>query len=498
MASGKRELQKDAAQSHSLSNGKDAVKPNDEQIAILDHFKSTGDNLLINALAGGGKTTMLEMIMATTKEPTLYLAFSKAVITEAEENERIPNGVTPATFNSMGLKCWGKGNGKAVTNPKKPFEILGAVIDEIKGKDKAEVREAYWDILSAIRMAKNLGYVPDGKFAHARRLCDRETLCSRIENRLSPFCLSVVDHALTASIKASYEGSVDFDDQVYMPALFGGSFPRFPLVLVDEDQDLSPANHALLQKLVKGRVGAVGDRWQSIYYFRGAETGGVDKIKAKFRMVEYPLSINFRCPKAVVEAARWRCPEMKWIKDGGKYETLSSLDATAIPEGSAIVCRNNAPLFRAAFSLLSAKRSVQVVGSDIGPRIFKLLEKIGDPRDTREELLLKIDAWRDEKLKTSNAPATTSDIAECLKVFASWGKDVAQAINYAQHIFKQQGKITLTTGHKAKGKEWDLVYHLDRHLLSQEDQDLNLKYVITTRAAQELYEINTEEIQWQS
>jgi DNA helicase II / ATP-dependent DNA helicase PcrA len=496
MASSKRELQKNAAQSNSISNGKDAVKPSDEQVAILDHFRSTGDNLLIGALAGCAKTTMLEMLMAITKEPTLYLAFSKAVIDEAKENERIPNGVTPATFNSMGLKCWGQGNGKAITNPKKPFEILGAVIDEIKGKDKAEVREAYWDILSAIRMAKNLGYVPDGKFAHARRLCDRETLCSRIENRLSPLCLSVVDHALTASIKASYEGSVDFDDQVYMPALFGGSFPRFPLVLVDEDQDLSPANHALLQKLVKGRVGAVGDRWQSIYYFRGAETNGVDKIKTHYNMHEMPLSVSFRCPENIVKAVHWRVPHMRWIKTGGVCDKLSSLDPAGIPEGSAIICRNNAPLFRAAFALLSRKRSVQVAGSDVGPKIIRLLGKVGNPGDTSEDLLYKIDAWQNSQLETTNSPATVMDTAECMKIFASWGNTLDQAIGYAKHIFAQQGKIELTTGHKAKGREWDTVYHLDKFLLSKEEQDLNLSYVITTRAKQELFEITTKELQW--
>ena len=38
--------------------------------------------------------------------------------------------------------------------------------------------------------------------------------------------------------------------------------------------------------------------------------------------------------------------------------------------------------------------------------------------------------------------------------------------------------------------EWDTVYHLDKQLLSKEEQDLNLKYVITTRAKQELFEIN--------
>jgi hypothetical protein len=64
---------------------------------------------------------------------------------------------------------------------------------------------------------------------------------------------------LTDSIRLAYEGQIDFDDQIYMPTLFGGTFPRFPLVMVDEAQDLSPLNHAMLEKLVTSRLIAVGD-----------------------------------------------------------------------------------------------------------------------------------------------------------------------------------------------------------------------------------------------
>ena len=86
------------------------------------------------------------------------------------------------------------------------------------------------------------------------------------------------------SIKLAYDGKIDFDDQIYMPSLFGGTFPKFPLVLVDEAQDLSLLNHAFLQKLVTKRIIAVGDRNQSIYLFqrRGAEQhGSLAKIASR-------------------------------------------------------------------------------------------------------------------------------------------------------------------------------------------------------------------------
>src|ERR1019366_3050324 len=110
----------------------------------------------------------------------------------------------------------------------------------------------------------------------------------------------------------------------------------FPLVKVDEVQDLNPVNHALLDKLVKQRLIAVGDPWQSIYGFRGAMQSGMATLAAKFATTPTNLSISFRCPRAVVEAARWRVPHFKWIKEGGHVETLQQLSSHDISEGAAI------------------------------------------------------------------------------------------------------------------------------------------------------------------
>jgi hypothetical protein len=480
-----------------MLNSPEKPKPTDEQIDICNYIRKERNNLQINALAGGGKTSTVEMMMGETHEPTLYLAFNKDVVKEAKE--RLPQGVEIRTFNSMGYECWKKANGSANVNLKKTTELLREELNGYKGTDRQEISDSWWDISGAVHMAKHLGYIPEGKFTNARRLCDQQTLCQRIENRLSPLCLEVVNNVLFASIKAAYAGAIDLDDQIYMPALFGGSYPRFPIVYVDERQDLSPTNVALLERCIPktdGRLVEVGDRWQAIYAFRGAQTDGMNHSKVRFKMHEMHLSFSFRCPEAIVRAVHWHVPHMKWIKPGGTYDVLSFLDPATIPDGAAIICRNNAPLFRAAFALLSRKRSVQVAGSDIGPKILRLLSKVGSPGDSSEDLQLKIDNWLNDQLQTTNSPQTILDQAECMKVFASWGNSFDQAVGYAKHIFGQQGTIKLTTGHKAKGAEWNTVYHLDKHLLSKDAQDLNLKYVITTRAKQELFEITTKELQW--
>ena len=446
---------------------------------------------------------MLKMQMWKSREkPILYLAFNKPIVEEAKQEilaGDMPDWVSPRTFNSLGLGVLRDMTGhKCAPDTFKMSNLMKEEIRKFRKDDKDELEEAWTDIRQALGLAKHLGYIPDGYYKDVGRLCDRDALAARLDSQLSPLSWAVVDNVLLTSIKAAFAGSTDFDDQIYLPALWGGPFPGFPCVYVDEDQDLSPANHAMLKRCMSEstRLCAVGDRYQSIYYFRGAETNGVDKFKENYSMKEMPLSISFRCPSEIVRAVHWHVPNMKWFKDGGTYASLQELEPGSIPDGAAIICRNNAPLFRAAFALLHQRRSVRVAGSDIGPKIISLLQKIGSDADTRDDLLIKIDAWRDEKLETANNTATILDTAECLKLFASWGATLSQAIGYARHLFAQQGSIELTTGHKAKGKEWDTVYHLDKWLLRDDDQDANLKYVITTRAHETLYEINTKDISW--
>jgi superfamily I DNA/RNA helicase len=469
--------------------------PTDEQLSIISYTEGSDENLLVNALAGTGKTTTLDLIQAASpQQPVLCLAFNKRIAEEMAK--RFASTTTVRTFNSLGHRVWASAVGKVSLDPKKTQAIFKDEISSLTKEDRQEASDLYFEVIAAVSLAKSLGYVPEGKFPTANRLITTESFYASLDEKPSKTVRSLVDTILFRSIKASYDGLIDFNDQVYMSALFGGTFPRFPHVLVDEAQDLSPVNHTMLDKLAKGRITVVGDRWQSIYGFRGAFTDGIESLKTRFSMSEAALTTTFRCPKAIVEHAQWRVPDYKWVKDGGQVETLSRLSTCDIPEGATFICRNNAPLFRLAFRLLSAKRSVSVAGSDVGPRVINLLRKIGADRDTKADLEFKIDAWLEEKLeKAQNNVKYLHDMADCMKVFAGFGSTLASSIAYAEDLFRRQGTILLTTGHKAKGLEWDTVYILDEWLIGKEDdQEKNLRYVCQTRAKERLFYIDSEDI----
>jgi DNA helicase II / ATP-dependent DNA helicase PcrA len=467
----------------------------EEQLSILNLVRGTNDNILINSFAGTGKTTTLQLIQGVIgPEPILYLCFNKRVAKEAET--KFPSTTQVRTFNSLGHRIWAKTHASKLTlNGKKTQENLAESIKASPRSAQAAMWDCFWNVVDAVARAKAVGYVPNGKFPHARRLITEENFYDNLDERPDDLVKHLTEEALFTSIQQAYKGYIDFNDQIYMPALFGGTYPNFPIVKVDETQDLNPSNHAMLDILVRNRLVAVGDPFQSIYGFRGAMQGGMASLKEKFKMVECDLSISFRCPQAVVEAARWRVPQFKWMKPGGHFETLRKLHQRAIPDDAAIICRNNAPLFKLALHLLRAKRSVSVAGSDVGPKVVGIMKKLGDSDMSRESLVDAIYDWRAEKMMKKSTSA--SDIADCMVVFASFGKTLGQAVTYAEHLFSQQGSIQLLTGHKAKGMEWDTVYHLDPWIINDEEQDLNLRYVITTRAKERLFEINSLDIEWQ-
>lgn len=474
-------------------------QPTAEQLAIIEAAKTTKDNLLINAYAGAAKTTTLDLLCtALTGIPILSLAFNKKIAVEMAK--RLPSHVKAQTLNSLGHGVWGSAVGKRlVLDDSKTYNLVKAAVAGLSPDEREEANEHFSDLLRAIGQAKVKGYVP-ARYP-AKGLLNREDFFDSLEEGPPPGLDAILDEVLHNSIQGAYSGVIDFNDQIYMPTLFGGSFPRFPLVMVDEAQDLSPLNHAMLGKLVANRVIAVGDPFQSIYGFRGAVVSGMAKLRKRFTMTEMRLSISFRCPRAIIRRAWFRVPEMKWPEWAAEGEVRHVVQEDHFTlgdfiEDAAIICRNNAPLFRLAFRLIRAGRAINLVGSDVGPQLIRIMKKLGPTTLSQQETLHAITRWETEQIEKKRKVGPVKDKGECMRVFAEQGTNLGQAIAYAEHLFAQSGPLTLLTGHKAKGLEWDVTYHLDPWLIkaAEDEQEANLKYVIETRAKKSLIIIDSENI----
>ena len=122
------------------------------------------------------------------------------------------------------------------------------------------------------------------------------------------------------------------------------------------------------------------------------------------------------------------------------------------------------------------------------------MKKLGDGNLPQSTVLSRIDAWEDAR--DAKGSKTAKDTAECMRVFARHGANLDQAMAYAKHLFAQEGTLTFTTGHKAKGREWDVVFVVDDHLLGEDEQERNLAYVMATRSADQLYYIKSADVRF--
>lgn len=472
--------------------------PTEEQRSIIAAARETEDNLLVSALAGAAKTSTLVLLAEALPElEILCLAFNKKIATEMQE--RLPPNCKAMTLNALGHRTWADATGKRLRiEADKTYKLMSAVIEEQTRSDARELYENMAELMRLVGFGKACGYIPTGSYDRAKRLMDDEDFFPHIEQKLSHLEQAVIREVTLRSLKLAFDGTCDFDDQILMPTVFHGAFPRYKLTLVDEAQDLSALNHATLRKMVgTRRLIAVGDANQAIYGFRGAHEDSMAKLRESFSMREKTLSISFRCPQEVVKHVQWRAPHMRWPDwaKPGSVITLDSWSANDLAEDGVIICRNNAPLFGTAIRLLKNGRTAELDGKDVVKSLTKVMRKFGGSDLPQQRVLDAVDVWEEAECGKNkpSAHARIRDRAECMRIFARQGKTLGDALSYAQHLMQMHSPLKLMTGHKAKGLEFHNVYFLDEHLVSDEQQDPNLRYVICTRSQENLTYIYTED-----
>lgn len=487
-----------------------AHTPTPEQREIIDAAVRTRDNLLVNALAGAAKTSTLEMVCNAINDiPILSLAFNKRIADEMKK--RLPPHVECRTMNSLGHGVWSKVVGRRlVLDTQKMATILKNVLRMLPTSEREAAWESYADTLQWLRIAKRDGYVPPKWRQHAvaYHVGSMADWLDLYPEEPSAGQAALIDEALSASIEAAYAAGIDFDDQIYMPVCFGATWPKFPLVGIDEFQDLNGLQHEMLSKLAVNRLIGVGDPWQSIYAFRGAKQNGMAAAQERWSMRPLTLSVTFRVPKLGVERAWFRVPHMRW-RDGapdGHVAVLEEWDHNNIPDGAAIICRNNAPLFSVGLRLLSQGRHIKLVGLDIGAGLLRVMKRLGPMSMAEPQLSAAIDAWAFEELKRAKREETVLEKADCLRILCAPKREpwtLETAIGSAEALFKQEGPIQLMSIHKSKGLEFDTVFHLDpwripsryAHEGTEEmEQELNLRYVCETRFKENLFLIDSSKM----
>jgi len=337
--------------------------------------------------------------------------------------------------------------------------------------------------------------------------------------------------AIYASAKQDHE-VVDFNDMLWVPLRRNARFWPYDWVLIDEAQDTNEARRLIAYRMLKpkyGRLVAVGDPKQALYSFTGADSRAMDMIKQGLDSEELNLTVTYRCPKKVVAHVNSLCPDLVAHEDNpdGVVRKLpySSFDPEKVPDfwqeasgltpDDVILCRKNAPLISLAFAMIRKGIGCQIEGRDIAEGLVALANRWKRAK-TLDKLLEKLDEYRNREVAKAmeadnEAKAERiTDQCEALKVMAEslleQGRtDRGDLIRSIRSMFgdtepgQKPAVVTLSTVHKAKGREWKRVYILGRNaymplpfakLPWEMEAENNIIYVAITRAMEELVEIS--------
>lgn len=526
-----------------------AMKWSDYQLAIYDAVRDTSDSLLIEAVAGSGKTTTL--VEAIRHVPpggkVAFLAFNKAIA--AELGRRVDlRQARCMTLHSAGWNAWRQHLAWDAGECKVDGGKVQQVIRDTLTWDERKANPALGKVVglakaSGIVPAMPSSYVGDTvSYLNGLAPDDDDTWLDLMDHHgISPDdCqLELARRVLAESIARSRE-VVDFDDMLYLPVVAGAAFERFDTVFVDEAQDLSGIQHVMLERMAAvggaasiaafGRVVAVGDRHQAIYGFRGAHASSMDALKDRFACRELPLSVSYRCPLAVVDHARQWCPQIEAAASAaaglveGSGEEPAAWQLRQYAPGDAILCRVNRPLVATAFRLIGARVPARVLGRDIGQGLAALAKKLAGALHPgaagfKAGMLDALAAYRTrerERLvrrKQWAALAALDDRVATLGIFVAElgaGAGAAELVAEIESLFGDAGAagaaawrgVTLATVHKAKGLEWPRVFILDAGEWMpgpwarrgwELEQERNIQYVAATRAGRELRYVSSHE-----
>ena len=514
----------------------------DQQLAAVQWTHQSSGNLILEAVAGSGKTfTIIEMLIAINhhfpQARCALMSFNAKVRDELKERVRTKNirNTEVNTVHGFAFTAFKSHFGPRKPNSYKLSDLLDPLLKQFKLTYKFSP-----PICQAVSIAKDTGmelFFPNTT-AEWKKLIDYHDI-SWDEEKL-PLGAFINLCADLFRLSTQNTDKIDFSDMIWMPLKHGLSFPQFDFVFIDEAQDTNATRREVARRMGNfneqelrnsdkpigqrklSRLIAVGDRHQAIYGFTGADNDALDILKEEFSAAELPLSTCFRCSKSVIRHAQSIVPHIQprvGAIEGAvnlqmpEYNFHQNLFSQSFPDlqRSAILCRKNAPLISLAFQLLSKRIPCRIEGRDVGQELIRLCKKHSSPGDSKQKLSQSLQLHlnqQSQKLSPYKLDLLSDKITAINSILQlPFITSLSQLYQEIEQVFSDYDptkppRLTLSSVHKSKGLEWPTVYLLGRNLWMpsqfatqpwMEDQEQNLIYVAITRAKEILYEITVEE-----
>jgi len=539
-------------------------EPTSAQRAIYDFVANGTGNGIIDAVAGAGKTTTLMGCVdhIPNIKDVLCCAFNTSIRKEIQKKfQEKGKTVAVKTIHSLGFQIlrsfyqvkMDKEKYRRIIENKEFFESLVPEIDrlldihnflsiaQIKALQERKI-DLTWDEKNALN--ESSGFVKEATstilaindkfrltlcesdFASYKEMVDHFMLLDKgySDEELNLYRVLHQKLLKEGNSIATSDKIIDYTDMLYLPTLLQlESKVQYGFVFVDECQDLSRAQLAIVKKYVRpgGRVLAVGDPYQSIYGFAGADSDSFENVRKAFDCQPLLLTDCFRCPQSVIKLAQTIRSDIKGFKtDAGITRFLENrFVLETLRPGDLVICRHRLPLLSLAMKLVNRDIRIHLHPDEVQEFIGDY-KKYFRPSEllkilTEESIEQFLSVVRDRNVKQiqkecDNVDAVLREIKIkeetqllkeslefFLKKFKEWQLNTINSILLRlKELMSYLGEdaIKISTIHRAKGLEEKRVFILEynklpiKRILPWENiQERNLHYVAVTRPQNELY-----------
>lgn len=448
------------------------------QLAVIE---CEDQRVVGEAKAGAGKTTTaVGVALRRPEEQILYVCLNKSVQVEAQR--RFPANVECRTTHSLAFSAVGRLYADRVT-AKWGVRLLADQLDIRNSRVAATVRAALTEFFGSVAESPTAAHVEE--VAHRWQLSESEQG-------------QAVDHTRKAWREmqdTQSRLSLPHDAYLKMWALKKPQL-RHSRIIIDEFQDTNPVTMQVVAAQNRAKILMLGDRHQSIYLFRGSINAMEEFSQSGATVLQMPRTWRFGDRTAHI--ANEVLSRMK-----GEETKIVGLGKDArMRQGSryAFISRTNSVLFGVAVN--QRGKGVHWSGGIENYRIDLILDAyrlFNNERGLiRDALLSRYDSWGQYR---SEAEQTKDSEARILiKVVEEFGHEIPSLVDDLRKNevrVEADADIVLTTGHKAKGLEYDYVRIgndveclfgaeaeiAEKGKLSpQTAQEINLLYVMITRA----------------
>jgi superfamily I DNA/RNA helicase len=493
-----------------------SVRWSTEQQAVF-HFVTLGrGSAVVEAVAGAGKTTTLVEAVRRMSGSVFLGAYNKKMGDELKHRVADLRNVKASTFHAAGY-------GALRSILPRDHKIEGKKLRNIAAEVVHNTRFAGYEpaVEALASMAKQRGFyiktlVPAPVRDEWYDLINRYDIMDKLPEEAS--VEDLIDLTVrTLQLSNEDLRTIDFDDMIYLCLLRGARVFQNDWVLIDEAQDTNATRRELAARMLKrgGRLIAVGDPRQAIFGFTGADGDSLDLIKQQFGAQTLKLGTTYRCPKAVVAAAREYVDHITPAPTApeGEHLKMTLREATLlVAPGDAILCRYNKDLVDLCFKLIREGKPAKIEGRAIGENLAALAGRW--KVSTLHALETKLTRYEEREVAKAQAKDDEAKVEriqdQCATLRVLMERGAEQGITTVdglkamiKSMFDDVGAsprlIVLSSVHRSKGLEWPRVFVLGRRQYMpsrrakqawQQTQELNLCYVALTRSQNVLVDVD--------